>query len=413
MQLNENTEALIIFHEKLDDLSFLPKNLPKLKKIVLHDCNLHSLKGIPCQLPLLEMFSICINSLQDLTYFPEKVPNLKELYLDLNRIGHIGGLPRELPALEKMSLRMNEIERFPTTLTDLNLPRLKEINLSKNCLESLKNIPKEMKNLQSIDISNNSLQNFIGLPRNLPRLQYLHASKAGLSGLDGFPWNTPNLIHLNLSMNDLKSGDLDFLPRNMENLEYLNLMGCKIDEISGLPPRISKLEQLNLSNNELFSLKGSPDLPGLRILNLGHNKLENFEGMPKCPNIESINVESNSNLSSFHGLEKKQMIMVARSMVESIYGFDFSDEILPDLRDLQVFGSDDDPNWDKLYKYYEESLLEILEKATTVEKLKAWERKRLIHEGNRQTLAFLEQSPEFTGKKEINEKLQEKLKDKP
>lgn len=143
------------------------------------------------------------------------------------------------------------------------LPRLAEINLSKNRLGGSVGVAKpglvRFSQLRKIDLSFNRFKNFAYLS------------------------NFPSIAFLNLSHNDFRSGLPDSFT-NLTNLEYLDISGCNISgNLKALSGHRS-LKYLDVSRNQLSgNFPGDfPPLGHLKFLNISFNK---FSGILRSEEV--------------------------------------------------------------------------------------------------------------------------------
>nr|MDO8116841.1 hypothetical protein [Candidatus Sigynarchaeota archaeon] len=413
-KVDPHVETLSLYLKDIRDLTFLPPELPNLQELSIYQCGLRSLEGLPDELPTLEIMSVCLNSLCDLKHFPASIPNLKQLYLDANGITSIHGLPSELPKLNVLSLKMNNLETFPSPFSGIKMPDLKILDISKNAFKSLKKMPGNMPSLETFCAVSNQLTDLRGFPSDTSRIKLFDVSCNQINELDGFPRSAPSLETLDLSGNQIGSGHLDFLPRRMDSLISMRMSKNVIKEGSGLPTHLPALQHLDLSYNGLESFTGFPkELPSLTSMDLQGNRLANFEGFPDCPQLGKMDVRGNRALSSFHGLKRGVMVKIALDMVTDVYGYNFSPDIIYDLRQLQVSLKNDGPAWDKLVNYYKESISSIINRmieAKSVEGLEKWEYNRVVHEGTEKDLHRIEVSADFLGKDALVKQLESAIK---
>lgn len=115
------------WHSMLDLRGF-PQNTPALKVLML-DCNLCSLTGLPKSIASLESLTIVTKKIDTLDGICEDMNNLRSLHIEGPRMHSLGELPRNLPQLREIVLcklpRLATIHDLPT-----QLPHLKHIEIT-------------------------------------------------------------------------------------------------------------------------------------------------------------------------------------------------------------------------------------------------------------------------------------------
>ena len=271
ININKNSEQIILNHLKLDDNDFKELcsiNLPSLSKLSLSENN--------------------ITSLEPLTKIKSK--NLEELYLDNNSISNLETLKKiNISSLTHLILYTNKIFSIDS-LSGLSFSKLTQLNLYNNKLSNI-----------------DSLVNIY-----MPKLQILHLGFNNIKNINALEKvYFPELISLNLNRNEISNIDilskaifpklekLDFFDNNITNinvfskvnfpcLKELNLWINNIQDIKPLcEAEFPMLEKLNLSNNNILDLKHFNQLkfPDLNELNIQYNKID----MNDEENIKMLN----------------------------------------------------------------------------------------------------------------------------
>ncbi len=257
-----------------------------------------------------------------------------------------------------------------------------------------------MVNLKALNLAQNFLTSLPASLSNLPLLDFLNLSGNDLQKL---PVNFGNLKSLtNLDLSENKFYDL---PKSISLLQKLNRIVLSTNKFKDFPASLAKnisLKEVNLRNNALTSLPRSfLFLKRLEYLDVSYNKLTKLPlFIATLPNLIIIRIQGNSfeffkdyyrqdqqfkldtlflkiPLRTLHGIPQKFYDQIGCSIVghrEYPYhkfnlcnnGNDLRKKYLLDLPNSQ----------NELYEYYEEPILDLLERAHSGEMLsdKMWER---------------------------------------
>lgn len=197
---------------------------------------------------------------------------LEHLFLQDNQISSIDSFAFaanvHLKTLRLDGNRISELDEFIFTL-----PRLIELNLSRNALSEIAIDFRQTNELRVLDLSFNLIR--------------------------GFAWGTfdglESLETLNLGNNRIVSIHEGAI-RRLTRLRQLDLSHNNLNMIfDNVFASLESLESLNLSYNQIdsVSLLTFVDLKTLRCLNLSHNRLKHIEFVTRIGSIDEIDLRSN------------------------------------------------------------------------------------------------------------------------
>ncbi len=163
---------------------------------------------------------------------------------------------------------------YITTLNQLKLCNLIEINCSHNLLQF---IPNEMNQLEHFNLSYNKIYENIDF-LNYQKLKYLIVSSNQINTIS----NLPNgMIYLDLSSNRIKSLNLP------NSIEYLNISNNQFETETDIDfVNCSKLKYLIASSNRIKKISKLPN--GIICLDLSNNHINNFDILPDSIEFLSI-----------------------------------------------------------------------------------------------------------------------------
>ncbi|KAG1763031.1 hypothetical protein EDD22DRAFT_888907 [Suillus occidentalis] len=320
----EELHAIDLSRKSLDGVTRLKEFLPKLDALVLNHNQLSWLSGIPnsvrtlsvahnlltgvtsfSHLQNIESLDISHNDIDSLTQL-QCLRHLRELRADCNRITSLEGLEK-LDGLTKLSLQSNQIQE--ADFSKYRWPRLEMLNLSGNCICSIKNLASSLPGLIALNADNNTVDN-IEPGGIMPRLRILRASGNRLKRLNVGVF--PNLRTLYLDNNSLESLVKAERLSKLENLSMRNQAGCgfylstrqfrdvKRLYLSGNKLKNDFIEEpcynllyLEVAACRLTSLPAELGrlAPNLRVLNLNYNFLNDalpLEGLSRLRKLTMI-----------------------------------------------------------------------------------------------------------------------------
>jgi Leucine-rich repeat (LRR) protein len=136
----------------------------------------------------------------------------------------------------------------------------------------------------------------------------LDLSKAAINSFRDFPPQMPDLQTLYLQNNYFSS--LIGMPA-MPKLVKLDISDNQITSLEGCPSEFPILNELNHSHNQIASFRHFPDTPWLKHLDLSYNRFKTLEEYPKCLRLHiiTINIEGNP-IETFAGLDSLDLFTV-------------------------------------------------------------------------------------------------------
>ncbi|OBA20416.1 L domain-like protein [Metschnikowia bicuspidata var. bicuspidata NRRL YB-4993] len=350
--------------KNIDRVENLEQYLPAVKSIDLSKNRLRFIEGLPLALFELDVTS---NSLSDMASFHKfhdlqvvnasfnsfrsfsclsNNVNLTKVNLMGNQIESLNGFPA-IHALISLDLSRNHI-RGHVHLENLQLPNLKELNLSENLISNITGI-ESLENLRILNVNENRIV-ALSCSRTHRRLKKLLCKFNDLNELklDCFPF----LRILRLDGNSLVS------ITGLKKLEHLHELSAKSQsspqivesffraaadvpsvDFSGnsslvqLLPNISvdafyNINQLNLSAVGLSILPGdfSEKFFNVRELNLSFNKLSDLKALQNLKQLKKLQVLSN-NITKMEdiltGLQRSRKTLKSLDMRLNIINFEF------------------------------------------------------------------------------------------
>ncbi len=198
----------------------------------------------------------------------------------------------QLPYLTSLSLSKNEINGSIPDFT--NLPNLTTLNLDRNNFTGMITDFSNLPNLESLNLNGNRFLNNITDFSNLPNLINLDLGSNNFSynSIPDFS-NLPNLESLSIDASFLVGSIPDF--SNLPKLTTLFLWGNKL---SGSIPNFSNLpnlESMNVAENHLTGLPDFNNLPNLGVLQLNNNNLSgSIPNFSNLPNLEKLYLYENN-----------------------------------------------------------------------------------------------------------------------
>jgi calcium-independent phospholipase A2-gamma len=273
----------------------------RLENHKLVSLSLQSLQPLQ-KLTNLALINCEIRVLSDLS----KLKQLKVLDLSSNLLEELIQDFADLNNLEVLNLEDNKLTFVFNNISKVNLPNLREINLSKNMLGApygsipgfsgkANQLPSfdSLKNLRIVMVSKNYYEE---IPSQLMQLKQLEEIAVDDNKVKKLPKNLADLAaltKLNVNGNKLKSiGEACGCP----NLVYLSAANNEIDKV---PEEISKLKELrtlNLDNNKISVLPDSLfALVLLNKLHLNDNKIEQLSmKVQNLVNLMEFNIAGNN-----------------------------------------------------------------------------------------------------------------------
>ena len=309
----EHVRRLVLREKGLITLHKLNEFCPRLEELDVSDNDIGQLSGIPSTLRTLKIPRNCLsnltpwghlvnlqyldvsgNDIETLDGFSSLI-HLRELKANDNQIRNIDGI-LDLNGLLSLKLSNNSVTAVDFEGSELT--RLRDLDLSHNCLTSVRNV-EWLPSLATLDLSANQISRFDS-PASLISLRALKLSGNRLDAFDAQAFPSVSLLYL----------DQNHLPtvtglEQCHNLEVLSLreqtspnekdleFGLEID--LGL---VKDVRKVFLSSNRLSSQSVCPSAPLLRLqlLDIAACTLKNLPGdfALSFPNLKVLNLNFNS-----------------------------------------------------------------------------------------------------------------------
>jgi Leucine-rich repeat (LRR) protein len=309
----EHVRRLVLREKGLITLHKLNEFCPRLEELDVSDNDIGQLSGIPSTLRTLKIPKNCLsnltpwghlanlqyldvsgNDIETLDGFSSLI-HLRELKANDNQIRNIDGI-LDLNGLLSLKLSNNSVTAVDFEGSELT--RLRDLDLSHNCLTSVRNV-EWLPSLSTLDLSANQISRFDS-PASLISLRALKLSGNRLDAFDAHAFPSVSLLYL----------DQNHLPaiRGLEqchNLEVLSLreqtspnekdldFGLELD--LGL---VKDVRKVFLSSNRLSSQSVCPSVPLLRLqlLDIAACTLKSLPGdfALSFPNLKVLNLNFNS-----------------------------------------------------------------------------------------------------------------------
>lgn len=248
-----------------DDLAAIAA-LPKLKSLVLSNCNIATITSL------------------------EKATKLEHLDLSSNAI-------RNVDALGKLTA-------------------LKELYLQHNAIAKLQNLS-SLKELKTLDVSYNAITDLTGAT-SAKALTHLNAESNAITQLSKIGSLT-GLTYLNLQSNKLKEiGNLS----GCTALTELDLSDNSLTDISDLS-KLVNLTTLDFSNNSVTTIPTWSKNCALVSIDGSKNKIKSLDPLSGLKSLNQVHMDYNSNISSVKPLEKCPLLVevnVYGTKVKSVSG---------------------------------------------------------------------------------------------
>lgn len=231
-------------------------SLPKLKRLILHNCGLTTASGLETAVAL-EYLDLSQNTIRDLTPL-SNMTSLKDLYLHNNAINDLTKLSG-LKALERLDVSYNLLD----SLTPIfSCPDLMYLSAGNNKVTSLVGID-QLASLQVFRFSNNTIQDI-----------------SPISGCVG-------LTQLDISENMI--ADISSLSA-LTKLDTLNFSRNIVTELPAFEKECA-LITIDGSHNQLTSLSALEGLANLNNVFMDYNEeLESIEPLVHCPLLVQVKV---------------------------------------------------------------------------------------------------------------------------
>ncbi|KAI2731923.1 hypothetical protein CBS147332_1062 [Penicillium roqueforti] len=313
----EHVRRLVLRNKGLITLHKLNEFCPRLEELDVTDNDIGQLSGIPSTLRTLKIPRNCLsnltpwghminlqyldvsgNDIETLDGFASLI-HLRELKANDNQIRNIDGIIY-LNGLLSLKLSNNSITTVDFEGSELT--RLRDLDLSHNCLTSVRNV-EWLPSLATLDVSANQISGFDS-SASLISLRALRLSENKLEALDARAFPSVSLLYLDQNHLSTVIG-----LENCHNLEVLSLreqtaskeaskekkIEHRLDIDLGL---VKDVRKVFLSSNKLSDQSVCPSAPLLRLqlLDLAACTLKSLPGdfALSFPNLKVLNLNFNS-----------------------------------------------------------------------------------------------------------------------
>ncbi|KAJ5469018.1 hypothetical protein N7475_006770 [Penicillium sp. IBT 31633x] len=309
----EHVRRLVLRQKGLITLFKLNEFCPRLEELDVSDNDVGQLSGIPSTLRTLKIPRNCLsnltswghmvnlqyldvsgNDIETLDGFSSLI-HLRELKANDNQIRNIDGI-LDLNGL--LSLKLSNNALTTVDFEGSELTRLRDLDLSHNCLTAVRNI-EWLPSLATLDVSANQIARFDS-STSLISLRALRISENRLDALDAEAFPSLSLLYLDQNHLSTVTG-----LENCHNLEVLSLReqtpsnvtdsDFRLDIDLGL---VKDVRKVFLSSNKLSPRSACPSAPLLRLqlLDLAACALRCLPGdfALSFPNLKVLNLNFNS-----------------------------------------------------------------------------------------------------------------------
>ncbi|CAG7963607.1 unnamed protein product [Penicillium nalgiovense] len=309
----EHVRRLVLRQKGLITLHKLTEFCPRLEELDVSDNDIGQLSGIPPTLRTLKIPRNCLsnltpwghmvnlqyldvsgNDIETLDGFASLI-HLRELKANDNQIRNIDGI-LDLNGLLSLKLSNNSITAVDFEGSELT--RLRDLDLSHNCLTSVRNV-EWLPSLATLDVSANQISRF-DTSASLISLRALKLSENKLEALDARAFPSVSLLYLDQNHLSSVTG-----LENCHNLEVLSLreqtpskekdIEHRLDIDLGL---VKDVRKIFLSSNKLSHQSVCPSAPLLRLqlLDLAACTLKSLPSdfALSFPNLKVLNLNFNS-----------------------------------------------------------------------------------------------------------------------
>ncbi|KAJ5178527.1 uncharacterized protein N7500_001226 [Penicillium coprophilum] len=309
----EHVRRLVLRQKGLITLHKLHEFCPRLEELDVSENDIGQLSGVPTTLRTLKISRNCLsnltpwshminlqyldvsgNDIETLDGFASLI-HLRELKANDNQIRNIDGI-LDLNGLLSLKLSNNSITAVDFAGSELT--RLRDLDLSHNCLTSVRNV-EWLPSLATLDVSANQISRFDS-SASLISLRALKLSENKLETLDARAFPSASLLYLDQNHLSTVTGlevcqNLEVLslreqtPSNAKDLEH------SLDIDLGL---VKDIRKVFLSSNKLSHQSVCPSAPLLRLqlLDLAACTLKSLPNdfALSFPNLKVLNLNFNS-----------------------------------------------------------------------------------------------------------------------
>ncbi|EMN54723.1 leucine rich repeat protein [Leptospira interrogans serovar Autumnalis str. LP101] len=268
-----NSSQLELLCLNANSLTTIPEfvfQLPQLKKLLFMDNQLTELPDRLADLKFLRNLNLSGNKITQISNLTKEFSEIIELGLFDNRLTSLDGICR-FPKLNELLIWGNELETISPEI--FNLKNLTRIDTTKNKISSFPNIGITLESVTNLSLSNNQLTQIPEGLTQFPNLKSLGLDDNLLEELpDDLFKNFQKLETLALSNNRLSN-----LPKSISQLESLKNIYLKNNQFIQIPEilkELKKLKDVSLSGNQISELpEFLSEMTALRELKIGNNPI--------------------------------------------------------------------------------------------------------------------------------------------
>ncbi|EMK18165.1 leucine rich repeat protein [Leptospira kirschneri serovar Bim str. 1051] len=264
-------ESLCLNANSLTTIPEFVFQLPQLKKLLLMDNQLTELPDRLADLKFLQSLNLSGNKIAQISNLNREFSEVRELGLFDNRLVSLDGI-RCFPKLKELLIWGNELETISPEISSLK--NLTRIGAERNKISSFPNIEIAFESVINLSLDKNQLTQIPeGLTRLFPNLKSLGLSDNQLEEIpaDLFK-NFPKLDTLSLSNNQLS--DLPKSIARLESLKNIYLKNNRFVQIPEILKELKKLKDISLSGNQISELpEFLSEMTELKELKIGNNPI--------------------------------------------------------------------------------------------------------------------------------------------
>lgn len=202
-----------------------------------------------------------------------KLFNLKQLCFKSYTLKDIPKEIKNLKKIECLEFINTRLDRFPINI--IQLKKLKTLTIENSNLNKIPKLLSKVAQLEHLDLSLNALDTLPLAIHKLKQLKKLKLTNCNIKTIRSGFGKFPRLIELDLEGNNLH--DLPSTFSQLSALERLNLRKNVFEEFPEVVTSLVKLKEINLSYNQLQHFPNTfHNLKALTYLNLSYNQLQQF-----------------------------------------------------------------------------------------------------------------------------------------
>ncbi|WP_061248481.1 LIC_11051 family fibronectin-binding protein [Leptospira noguchii] len=311
----KNIQSISIEEAKFSEFPEFLLKLPSLKSLYLTNSSLSIENKISTfNSSQLELLCLNANSLTAIPEFVFQLSKLKKLLLIDNQLTELPDRLADLKYLQNLNLSGNKITQisnlnrefseiielglFDNRLTSLDgigrFPKLKELLIWGNELETISPEISSLKNLTRIDVTKNKISSFPNIGATLESVTDLSLSKNQLTQIPEALTQFPNLKSLGLSDNQFEEIP-DELFENFQKLETLSLSNNQLSDLPKSIAQLVSLKNIYLKNNRFVQIpEVLKELKKLKDVSLNENQISELpEFLSEMTALRELNIGKN------------------------------------------------------------------------------------------------------------------------